>query len=364
MGVYLVAMWLTKPPRTNFSSRSIMKLLLFNNHIIMAHSDNESELSEAPTTATNPFTIAAGSVASTKIAKHTRNIDSRRPVVPGKTKPKATQQRIESRASDDYSPLVEIPTRPTERPDNEENASTSSESEDPNPTPASLQTPGSESSVSQRSEAFRKRSRARTSTIHEYITVRDNRYIYNRCSRAYHYSDGIGAISRHLKKNHSIDPTVNAIAEKRVQDETDIDTVILREAEVNKQLKGKRRKELMSIGLDKNTLKYLYLQWTVTQNIPFKQVRNKEFRAFLEYVNPVANRMLPKSDFTIKTYAQGLFEEGKKRLRHMLATALSDIHITYDVWKSPNRLGLLAVMTYFTSEKSKLHTVTLALRKL
>ena len=59
-----------------------MKLLLFNNHIIMAHSDNESELSEAPTTAINPFIIAARSVASTKIVKHIRNIDSRRSVVP------------------------------------------------------------------------------------------------------------------------------------------------------------------------------------------------------------------------------------------------------------------------------------------
>ena len=35
---------------------------LFDNNIIMALSDNESELSEALTTTTTPFTIAAGSV--------------------------------------------------------------------------------------------------------------------------------------------------------------------------------------------------------------------------------------------------------------------------------------------------------------
>ena len=41
---------------------------LFNKYIIMAHNNSDSELSEAPTITTNPFSIAAGSVAfSSKI---------------------------------------------------------------------------------------------------------------------------------------------------------------------------------------------------------------------------------------------------------------------------------------------------------
>ncbi len=53
----------------------------------MAHSDNDSELSEAPATTTTPFTIAARSVASTtgpKPASRTRNVATRRGVVPPK----------------------------------------------------------------------------------------------------------------------------------------------------------------------------------------------------------------------------------------------------------------------------------------
>ena len=84
----------------------------------------------------------------------------------------------------------------------------------------------------------------------------------------------------------------------------------------------------------------------------------------MEYVNPVANRMLLDSDSTVKVHAEGLFEEGKQRLRHMLATGLSDIHITCDMWSSGSYLGLLAVVGHFTSEDSKLCTVTLALREL
>ncbi len=48
----------------------------------------------------------------------------------------------------------------------------------------------------------------------------------------------------------------------------------------------------------------------------------------------------------------------------MLATALSDIYITCDMWTSLNNLGLLAVVVYFTSKKSKLVTVTLGLIEL
>ena len=92
---------------------------------------------------------------------------------------------------------------------------------------------------------------------------------------------------------------------------------------------------------------------------PFQQSQDREFRAFFEYVNPFVNRMPPKSDSTINSHTENLFAEGKQRLRHMLATALSNIHITCDIWTPSNCFGLLAVVAHFTSEKSELHTVTL-----
>ena len=185
----------------------------------------------------------------------------------------------------------------------------------------------------------------------------------NRCSKNYSITGGTGAIGQHLKNEHCIDRTTSLLAEKRLREGTSINAVILRGAGINVEAEEKRRKELIGIDIDKITLEYLYIQWTVTQDFPFKQVRNTEFRTFLEYINPVANRILPDSDSTLKIHAEGLFEEGKQRLHHMLAIALSDIHITCDMWSSPNYLGLLAVVAHFTSEKSELH-VTLALVEL
>ena len=188
--------------------------------------------------------------------------------------------------------------------------------------------------------------------------------ICNLYNKPYKISGDIGEMSRHLKEKHFIDSTGSSIAEKRIRDRTAIEIAILRGAEVNRKAEEERRKEMMGLGLDKSTLEYLYLQWTINRDIAFNQVRDSNFRAFLEYVNPMANRILPDSNSTIKTHSEGLFAEGKQRLRHMLDTAISDIHITCDIWTSSNQLNLLAVIGHFTSEDFKLHAITLALREL
>ncbi len=282
-------------------------------------------------------------------------------VPPKSSRKKPTPQTSTPRAPDDHSPLVPIPINVQDSEHTEEDSS-----EDPH-TGTSLQTPGPGSSVSYASEDLStsfKRPRAKTSGIHEYVTQRNNTLVCNRCSKVYQLSGGTGAIIRHLREKHSIDATSTGVVAKRIREGQAIDLAILRGVEINTKAEEKRKEELMGRNLDKVTLEYLYLQWTVPLNLPFKHVRNSAFRTFLEYVNPVANRMLPNSDSTVKIHAEALFAEGKQRLRYMLATALSDIHITCDIWTSSNHLGLLAVVAHFTSEKGKLITVTLGLVEL
>lgn len=120
----------------------------------MTHSGSESDLSdlsEALTTLTTPFSIAARTVAS---AKHTRNIENRRPIVPRVPKKKRPAPAI-PRGSDDHAPLIAIPTAPTESPDNEPETSLSSE--DATQEISTLQIPGPGSSVSQATGSFFKR---------------------------------------------------------------------------------------------------------------------------------------------------------------------------------------------------------------
>ena len=361
VGVYLVAT--RKKSVLHYSTHTST-----HNDSIMATSDCDSELPEASTAVTTPFSIATGSARSTvssRVAKHTRNAATRRgPLPPKNSQKKRASQPPVLRAPDDHSQLTNIPVNVSEARNNEEVEDQEEEREESfeaeTDTESISQTPGPGSSVSQ---AF-KRPRAKTSYIHEHVTMRGDSLVCNACSKVYKTSGGTGAMSRHLKEKHSIDPIASSVAAKRIREGTAIDQAILRGAEINRKAEEKRREELIGIHLDKATVEYLYLQWTITRNIAFDHVRDQAFRTFLEYVNPIANRVLPDSDSTVKIHAEALFVEGKRRLRHILATALSDIHITCDMWSSPNHLGLLAVVGHFTSEKGVLHSVTLALVEL
>ena len=178
----------------------------------------------------------------------------------------------------------------------------SEEAESPNA--SLLQTPGPRPSVSRALEASSKRRRVKTSHIHEHISTRDEHFICNRCARSYKISGGTGAISRHLKKAHSIGPAATDVAENRPREEATIDPAIRRGAEFNNKAEEKRKERLMSIGLNKKTLEHLYLQWTISENISFKQVSNAAFRNFLDYVNPVANQIIPNYNTAMDIHAE------------------------------------------------------------
>ncbi|KAL9068391.1 MAG: hypothetical protein Q9161_006228 [Pseudevernia consocians] len=269
----------------------------------MAPSNDNSELSDAPTIITTPFSIAARSTTSSKLAKHARNAALRRSVVSSKSsitsQNRPASQTPTLRTSDHHAQLVTTPLSAGRSDTAGATGEVGELSEDSAQDVSSLQTPGMGSSVTQASGTPLRRPRAKTSHIHEYISTRGDSFVCNRCSRVYKSSGGTGAISRHLKKAHSIDSVASGIAKKRIREGAAVDAAILREAEINSKAEEKRREQLMGIGLDKTTLKYLYLQWVITQDVPSKQVRNKAFRAFLEYVNPVANRMISELDSTV-----------------------------------------------------------------
>ena len=270
----------------------------------MAPSNTSFDLPEAPAIPTNPFSIAARSTISFKSSKYTRDAAVQRSIVSPKSS-KPSQKRPPSPktilpTAGEPSETVIIPISVPER-SNTIGATDEQREPSENSTPdvSSLHTIGLGSNVSKPSGTSLRKQRAKTSHIHEYISTRGENFVCNRCSKVYKSSGGTGAISRHLKKAHSVDPTAGGIVKKRIREATALDAAILREAENNDKAEEKRREQLMGIGLNKTTLKCLYLQWVITQDVPSKQVRNTAFRNFLEYVNPVANRMLSDFESTV-----------------------------------------------------------------
>ncbi len=58
-----------------------------------------------------------------------------------------------------------------------------------------------------------------------------------------------------------------------------------------------------------------------------------------------------------------LFREGKQRVKSFLHAAISEIHMTCDLWLSDNSLGLLGVVTHFTTEQGQLRCLTLSMKQ-
>ena len=234
-----------------------------------------------------------------------------------------------------------------------------------------LPTPGPGSSVSQTSGnslTNKKRPRQRTSNVYAHCSIKQRLdgqyYVCNHCPKIYAKNGGTSNVTRYLKEKHHWDPVASGIAKKRQMDGSTVDAAFCRGAEANIAKEKQRREDLLATGLNQATLEYLYIQWIVECDLPFYLVTHKPFRAFLEYISAPANKMLPNAASTIKNHAFELFIEGKRRLRHTMLTAVSDIHITCDMWTSPNHLGILAVVTHFTAESLESREIILAIKEL
>ena len=333
-------------------------------------SNHESTLSDPLTVLSNPFTKAKSvksTASSAPPAWRTRNIQNRRPIV------QKSSQQPPQQLSD--IPVLRADSQEDEEEEHHDNRDEEDEIEEAqdeieeaqgeNSDPYFLRTPGPSSGASQCTTTSSSKLRPKTSWIHTHIrpfkrgAVPFWACLY--CSSTFRASGGTATFTRHLKIKHGMDPSATSVAQKRDGNGLAVHAAILRHAELNHEKKEEQREQLLAHNLNKTTLEYLYIRWTTTHSIAFGQVTHIEFRDWLEYVNPIANRLLPSSPDSIRSHAFALMQEGKQRLRHILATARSDIHITCDMWTSPNHIAVLAVVGHFTSEKLALTTATLAM---
>ena len=109
---------------------------------------------------------------------------------------------------------------------------------------------------------------------------------------------------------------------------------------------------------------YLYFRWIIVVDIEFSQIKNLDFKVFLQYINKFANVMLSFSNFIIQVKIILLYKKEKKRVRYLLNSTIILIHVTCDDWISSNRLKFLNVITHFIDEKKTLRIMLLTLKKI
>jgi len=103
----------------------------------------------------------------------------------------------------------------------------------------------------------------------------------------------------------------------------------------------------------------------MSYQIAFSAIENKQFRDFITLLSKSLSELLPASGNTVRRWIIDIYEDRKAALiadvRH---NAQSLIHVSFNLWTSPNSLAFMAVVIHYIDNNYKVRTRLIALRRL
>jgi len=151
----------------------------------------------------------------------------------------------------------------------------------------------------------------------------------------------------HLLKKHQIQTTTTTPSARRLGAQ--------QLEEIWQQAEARTKQEIQTVAfeqyLDKKVVQQCLVRLVVQERLALSFVEAPSFHAFCQSLNPlVDSNILPTSHSTIRTAIQSHWYEEKLILQREIQTALSKIHISLDIWTSPNRLLFIAILGHFVRQ--------------
>jgi hypothetical protein len=176
----------------------------------------------------------------------------------------------------------------------------------------------------------------------------------------YQISGGSRSIIHHLKQSHNINE-----ASPR-EEKTKSQQISIEQATKHAAENPHKRRHLAeeSGSLDAGTLEVLYTKFIAVCNLPLRLVECEEFQAFLAYLNRDVNAWLPKSHHTIREWVMRQRDSVKAQIKSRLHSSRTLIHISCDIWTSPNSLAILGVIAHYIADDGKLERSLLAMKNI
>jgi hypothetical protein len=160
---------------------------------------------------------------------------------------------------------------------------------------------------------------------------------------------------RHLRNAHSMNLDSVRSRKRKREDIEEEDKAIV----TGPQVKG-----LMTI-INVNEFRYRLTRWMINRHIAFSEVENSDFQDMLKSINGSINDYLVRSGNTIRNWVEDDFLEAKRLVQdEVLARALSKIHVSCDLWTSPNGYAMCGVAAHFIGHQGYVQTILLALRRM
>ena len=104
-------------------------------------------------------------------------------------------------------------------------------------------------------------------------------------------------------------------------------------------------------------------RWVVSRQISFIEIEDEDFRSMLREANPTVDRCLVTGD-SIRRWVVADYQVAQEEVCAVIATARSRIHISFDLWTSPNGLGIVAVIAHFVGVRNEAQSVLIAMKRM
>jgi hypothetical protein len=112
------------------------------------------------------------------------------------------------------------------------------------------------------------------------------------------------------------------------------------------------------------TFKRLLIRWIVYCHLAFLMVENIYFRELIEYLNKGLAGLLPQAKSTLRHWVLQEFQMQKAVIQVELSDSLSSIHLSFDLWTSPNHMAIISVFGHFLDAKGYRQKRLLAFRRI
>jgi len=121
------------------------------------------------------------------------------------------------------------------------------------------------------------------------------------------------------------------------------------------------RQEVLESVLDRDAILDALTTLVIRQNLSFRIVESPDFQVFCQTLNPQSKPYIVTAHSTIPKLIDKMWQEKKDIIRRMVQSASSNIHLSLDIWTSPNSHLFLGICAHFVDQKDKLCKALLGL---
>ena len=111
-----------------------------------------------------------------------------------------------------------------------------------------------------------------------------------------------------------------------------------------------------------DVLRKLIVEWVVERRHSFNETESEALHRIFEYLDPRSTNALMSRN-TLKADVDKYFETAKATIKERLSLARSRIHISYNLWTSPNHKAMIAIVAHWTAEDYDVKSALLAIRE-